>query len=153
MVPVWDVISYSVITPYWLQLQKVEQLKMQLCPSWAFVDEGRALERSFVAKDFLAAVSAVNGYAQVAEKLGHHPDLHITQYRTVTIRYDKASRLPLFLSDMFPFLMLQRCSLFTHALGGLSINDFVVAAHFDNEVKVVYSPQWLKDHPDVRGSL
>ena len=54
----------------------------------------------------------------------HHPDLAITSYRTVTI------------------------TLWTHALGGLSVNDFILAAHTDS-VPVQYSPKWLKEHPTV----
>lgn len=48
--------------------------------------------------DYLAAVGAV------AEKAGHHPDLHLTDYRSVEVR------------------------LFTHDRGGITVNDLIVAA-------------------------
>lgn len=50
------------------------------------------------ALDYIAAVGAV------AEQSGHHPDLHLTEYRTIEVR------------------------LSTHARGGITINDFIVAA-------------------------
>ena len=40
----------------------------------------------------------------VAEQAGHHPDLHLTAYRTIEVR------------------------LSTHARGGITINDLIVAA-------------------------
>ena len=39
-------------------------------------------------------------------------------------------------------------SLHTHALGGLSINDFIVAAHSD-KVPVTYSKKWLEANEHV----
>ena len=50
------------------------------------------------ALDYIGAVGAV------AEEAGHHPDLHLTEYRTVEVK------------------------LFTHARGGITINDLIVAA-------------------------
>ncbi|MFO0929868.1 MAG: 4a-hydroxytetrahydrobiopterin dehydratase [Gemmataceae bacterium] len=44
---------------------------------------------------------------QVAEAEGHHPDLHLTGYRNVAVE------------------------LSTHAIGGLSENDFILAARID----------------------
>jgi 4a-hydroxytetrahydrobiopterin dehydratase len=43
----------------------------------------------------------------LAEAEGHHPDLHLTNYRDVTIE------------------------LWTHAAGGLTENDFILAAKID----------------------
>ena len=45
--------------------------------------------------------------ARVAEEEGHHPDLHLEGYRHVWIE------------------------LSTHAIGGLSENDFILAAKID----------------------
>ncbi len=53
--------------------------------------------------------------------LQHHPDLSITSWNTVSIAF------------------------YTHALGGLSINDFIVAAHSD-QVPIQYSKKWLESH-------
>ena len=67
-------------------MQAVEGYMKQLCPSWRVTSDGKAIERSFVAKNFKEALNAINGYGEAAERLGHHPDLHITSYRTVTIK-------------------------------------------------------------------
>ena len=48
-----------------------------------------------------------NKVAEVAEEDGHHPDLHIAGYRNVSVE------------------------LWTHAIGGLSENDFILAAKID----------------------
>jgi len=45
--------------------------------------------------------------AELAEQEGHHPDLHLERYRNVWIE------------------------LWTHAIGGLSENDFILAAKID----------------------
>ena len=54
-----------------------------------------------------AFMSVFNAVAEVAEDDGHHPDLHIAGYRNVSIE------------------------LWTHAIGGLSENHFILAAKFD----------------------
>ena len=50
---------------------------------------------------------------------GHHPDLHLESYRCV------------------------RCVLTTHAVGGLTLPDFILAAKLD-ELPVEYSPKWAQ---------
>lgn len=55
-------------------------------PLWTSSAEGDFIARSFVAKNFVAAMAFLNGVAEVAEEQGHHPDLHLTQYRNVEIR-------------------------------------------------------------------
>jgi 4a-hydroxytetrahydrobiopterin dehydratase len=52
-------------------------------------------------------IEAVNRIAELAEAEGHHPDLHLTGYRNLKIE------------------------LTTHAIGGLSENDFILAAKID----------------------
>jgi len=56
---------------------------------------------------FVQAISLVNQIAEIAEDEQHHPDLHLTGYRHLEI------------------------VLTTHAIGGLSENDFIVAAKID----------------------
>jgi len=58
-------------------------------------------------KGFLSAVEFIEKIAQVAEAEDHHPDLHLTGYRKLAIE------------------------LSTHAIGGLSENDFILAAKID----------------------
>ena len=71
---------------------------------------GKALRKTVKCKDFLDAVSLIQRIAPVAEAEDHHPDLHLTGYRTLAIE------------------------LSTHAIGGLSENDFILAAKIDQLV-------------------
>lgn len=52
---------------------------------WIPSDSGDYISRSFVAKNFVAAMAFLNRAAEVAEAQGHHPDLHVTKYRNVEI--------------------------------------------------------------------
>lgn len=80
------------------------QKNLLLVPSWVLKD-GKLTKR-LTFKDFKEAMVFVNTVADVAEANGHHPDLSIF-YNKVTIE------------------------LFTHAIGGLSVNDFILAAKID----------------------
>lgn len=80
------------------------------------------LSRSFTAKNFQAALNAINSMGAIAESEGHHPDFHLTNYRDV------------------------RIDLYTHSVGGITENDIVLAEQLDR-VEIVYSPKWLKDQP------
>lgn len=64
----------------------------------------KELERTVVCKDFPAALAFVNQVGAIAEAEDHHPDIFIHRYKRV------------------------RLTLSTHALGGLTRNDFIVAA-------------------------
>jgi len=74
---------------------------------WTLGSEGKSISREWVMKDFLAAVRLMDQIAQVAESEDHHPDLHLTGYRKL------------------------RIELSTHSIGGLSENDFILAAKID----------------------
>ena len=76
-------------------------------PHWRLTDSGQRIRREWVAKDFVAALDFFNRVAQLAEDEGHHPDLHLVGYRNVAIE------------------------LWTHAIGGLSENDFITAAKIE----------------------
>lgn len=79
-------------------------------PGWKLVDGERAkLTRSLKFKDFTQAMAFVNQIVTVAESEGHHPDICISWNRV-------------------------RLELVTHAIGGLSMNDFIMAAKI-NELK------------------
>ena len=67
--------------------------------------EGR-LGKQFVFKDFRGAMAFLNALAKVAEEAQHHPDFSV-HYNEVTV------------------------VLWTHAIDGLSENDFIVAARLD----------------------
>lgn len=74
------------------------------------VDEDKKIEKKFQFKDFRESMQFVNKVAEIAESEGHHPDIKIS--------YNKV-----------------KISLSTHAIGGLSVNDFILASKID-EIKV-----------------
>lgn len=74
---------------------------------WKLVDEGKKIRRQWTVKNFVAGIDFLNRVAEIAEQEGHHPDVHLTGYREVTVE------------------------LTTHAIGGLSENDFILAAKID----------------------
>ena len=86
--------------------ERVQQLLTQVS-EWDVV-EGKLLRRQLKLADFMSVIRLVNRIADVAEAEDHHPDLHITGYRRLTIE------------------------LATHAIGGLSDNDFILAAKIDS---------------------
>jgi 4a-hydroxytetrahydrobiopterin dehydratase len=76
-------------------------------PAWHLSEDGRRIRREYRVKDFVTALDFFERIAQVAEAEDHHPDLHLTGYRNVAVE------------------------IWTHALGGLSENDFILAAKID----------------------
>lgn len=72
-------------------------------PGWKISEDGKQISRNFEFKDFNESIVFVNKVAGLAESEGHHPDIHIF--------YDRV-----------------RLDLETHAIGGLSENDFILAA-------------------------
>jgi 4a-hydroxytetrahydrobiopterin dehydratase len=76
-------------------------------PGWTKVEGGQRIRREWLAKNFMAAMDFFNKVATLAEEEGHHPDLHLVGYRNVAIE------------------------IWTHAIGGLSENDFILAAKID----------------------
>lgn len=103
--------------------QIIEELKN--LPLWSSSEQGKKISRKFTAKNFQAALECINLIGAVAEREGHHPDLHLTSYRDVEI------------------------VLFTHKVGGVTFNDFALARAIDLEVKVMYSPKWLRENPEA----
>lgn len=73
---------------------------------WSLIDDAHLLAKSFRFKNFTQTMEFVNKVAAIAEAEGHHPDLTVS-YDSVTVE------------------------LMTHAIGGLSENDFIVAAKID----------------------
>lgn len=74
-------------------------------PRWSL--EGAAIQKEFPFRNFREAMAFVNQVADVAEAQGHHPDIFVS-YKTV------------------------RLTLTTHKIGGLSQNDFIMAARIDH---------------------
>ena len=87
--------------------QEAERLLRDL-PGWTLSEDGIRIRREWTARHFMAAIDFFNRVARLAEDEGHHPDLHLVGYRSVAIE------------------------LWTHAIGGLSENDFITAAKIDD---------------------
>lgn len=92
-----------------LTQEAAQELLKQLKPEWMLIDGGRMLATTYAFRDFVETINFVNKIAAVAEEEGHHPDL--------TISYNNLG-----------------VELMTHAIGGLSENDFILAAKID-EIK------------------
>ena len=81
--------------------------QVEKLPGWKLTGDGQRIRREWVVKNFMAGINFFNDVAKVAEAEQHHPDLHLAGYRNVAIE------------------------LWTHAIGGLSENDFILAAKID----------------------
>jgi 4a-hydroxytetrahydrobiopterin dehydratase len=92
------------VDPYPLEEAK-QQLKQ--LSGWHLTHDGQRICKNWKVKDFMAGIEFFNRCAEVAEQDNHHPDLHIEGYRNVSVE------------------------LWTHAIGGLSENDFILAAKID----------------------
>ncbi|KAF8070914.1 PDL2 [Scenedesmus sp. PABB004] len=136
---------------------------MAALPAWQLAPDQASIRRAFVAKNFMAAVGFVNRVAEVAEAEGHHPDLHLTNYRDVEARHaaqrtrrrssahsgtQRAQPAWRRLSERAPDPRAPQVVLSTHAIGGVSMFDLILAAKLD-ALPVEYSPKWAKAHPEA----
>jgi len=80
-------------------------------PAWSIDEADGHLEltRTYRFTGFLPGVDLVNRFASVAEAEGHHPDL-VLSYGSLSVRA------------------------WTHVAGGLTENDFILAAKLDRAV-------------------
>lgn len=93
--------------------------RMPALPRWQLSACGKEITTKFVAQNWAAAMKFFNEVSVIAEGEGHHPNLHLENWREV------------------------RVELSTHAIGGLSLPDMVMAAKID-ALDVEYSAKWLK---------
>ncbi len=89
-----------------LSVEQARALAQQLNAGWSLSSEGPYLRREFRFKDFYRTMSFVNAVAHIANIEDHHPDLEVG-YNYCRVRYT------------------------THAIRGLSENDFICAAKID----------------------
>jgi 4a-hydroxytetrahydrobiopterin dehydratase len=82
-------------------------VQLQELNGWQLLSGPDRIRREWRVRNFMAGIEFFNAVAELAESEGHHPDLHIQGYRNVSI------------------------DIWTHAVGGLSRNDFVLAAKLD----------------------
>lgn len=88
-------------------MREEAEILLKQVPGWELSADARSISRSYVCKNFEDALNFIQRVGAIAESEGHHPDIHLTAYKNV------------------------RIDLSTHAIGGLSSNDFIVAAKID----------------------
>ena len=84
-----------------LTREEAERYLKKITPDWVLSDDDKEIR-----KDFNGTMGFVNAVAWIANREGHHPDLEVG-YNHCLVRYS------------------------THAIGGLSENDFICAAKVD----------------------
>jgi|SRR5690349_20195234 len=89
-----------------LTLEQAQTLMKQLDAAWQLAADGRSIHAEWKFKNFYHAMSFANAIAHVANTEDHHPDLSVG-YGYCRVVYN------------------------THAIGGLSQNDFICAAKID----------------------
>ena len=94
---------YASIENCQYEVREAEALMRQLAPGWKLAPDASRIERAFSFKDFFRTMSFVNAAAHVANVEDHHPDLEVG-YGYCRVRWN------------------------THAVNGLSENDFICAA-------------------------
>ena len=88
-------------------LNRVEaEVLLKQVPGWTLSADAAAIMRTYSFKNFAQALAFVNKVGAVAESEGHHPDIELGWGRV-------------------------KITLTTHAIKGLSENDFIVAAKVD----------------------
>ena len=88
-----------------LSADQARALLKQLDGKWMLADD-KTLQAQFEFKNFFRTIAFVNAVAYIAIQEDHHPDISFG-YKTATVSYS------------------------THAIGGLSENDFICAARID----------------------
>lgn len=79
---------------------------MKEISGWSVIED-KKIEKEFKFKNFKEAISFINRIAEIAESEGHHPDINLHNWNKVKV------------------------TLWTHAIKGLSENDFILAAKTD----------------------
>ncbi|MCH2202495.1 MAG: 4a-hydroxytetrahydrobiopterin dehydratase [Fuerstiella sp.] len=80
------------------------QQQLGLVDGWTVRSDPDRIRKTWTVRNFVAGMSFFEKVTELAESEGHHPDLHLHGYRNVEIE------------------------IWTHAIGGLSLNDFILAA-------------------------
>jgi len=88
-----------------LEEKQIERYK-KLTPEWTVSDDKKSITRIFNFKGYYKTIAFVNAIAWIANQEGHHPDLEVS-FNKCTVHYT------------------------THAIDGLTDNDFICAAKID----------------------
>lgn len=89
-----------------LNITEISSYKENLHPDWRIIGS-RKIRRDFNFESFKQNIEFVNKVTEIAEKERHHPDI-----------YNFCTKVTIELS--------------THAIRGLSENDFIIASKIDN---------------------
>jgi 4a-hydroxytetrahydrobiopterin dehydratase len=89
-----------------LNADQIYKLLPQLNLNWQLSEDKQEIQRAFAFSNFYETMAFVNAIAFMAHQENHHPDIELG-YNYCKLRYS------------------------THALGGLSMNDFICAAKVD----------------------
>lgn len=90
-----------------LRGKEIDHFLKDLSSDWKVVEE-RHLEKDYAFPDFRQALVFTNCVGELAEKEGHHPDIHLSWGKV-------------------------KLMIWTHKINGLSENDFILAAKCDKE--------------------
>ena len=88
-----------------LPRDRIDALLAELEPGWALTESGH-LTKAFEFRDFAGAIAFANRLGEIAEREGHHPDLHVSWGRCGV-------------------------EIWTHKIDGLTESDFFLAAKAD----------------------
>lgn len=89
-----------------LDLAAASKLRRSLRSDWQLLDDGRKLRAEFQFKNYWHTQAFVNAVAWIAHREDHHPDISFG-YKTCAVSW------------------------WTHAVDGLTENDFICAAKVD----------------------
>ena len=81
--------------------------QLEKLPGWYLTHNNQRIRKDWTLNNFLEGLAFFEKVGEVAEAEAHHPDLHLEGYKNVSIE------------------------IWTHAIGGLSENDFILAAKID----------------------
>lgn len=88
-----------------LKDNEIKSYLTKLSKGWKTV-KNHHIEKEFIFKNFKEALEFTNKVGKIAEKEGHHPDIHLSWGKVKVIAY-------------------------THKINGLHENDFILAAKID----------------------
>ena len=97
----------------WAKLSPEEiQLHLATVPAWKLIEEDgiSKLELCFRSKTFNSSLEYLSSIGLIADRMDHHPDVHVTSFRNV------------------------RIVVYTFSLKGLTELDFNLAKAIDNEI-------------------
>ena len=66
-------------------IQTAIKKSLKNLPKWGFDKRKKAIVTEVWCKDFMMAVRLIGKIARLAERMDHHPDLHLTRYRHLKI--------------------------------------------------------------------